>query len=194
MPVGVDLSQIAVDRRPASDPSRSVRLLFNQRWDGDKRPQRVVAALASAAAAGARFEVVLAGEQPPDDDRGLLSACERLGQRVVHAGTATRSRYLELLHTCDAVVGDPLHEFFGVAAVEAMAAGCHPLLPQALSYPELVDHPQRLLHRSHDLVAQIIAFCADPPAPDATLAAHVRRFDWSRIGPLYDEAIAGLAR
>lgn len=191
MPVGVDLSEIGTTRRKAD--GGITRLLFNQRWDADKRPERVVAAMASAAAAGARFEVVLAGEQPPDDTSQLRRCVERLGKRVVHAGTAQRESYIELIHSCDAVVGDPAHEFFGISAVEAMAAGCFPLLPDDLSYPELVGDYAALLHRSHDLVARLIDYCRSPSLAPPELAAAVRRFDWSVVGAHYDVAVAGLA-
>ena len=31
------------------------------------------------------------------------------------------------------------HEFYGLAVREAIAAGCHPLLPRRVVYPELAD-------------------------------------------------------
>ncbi|MCP3937915.1 MAG: DUF3524 domain-containing protein [Actinomycetia bacterium] len=198
LPVGVDLSDIGLWLRPSPRRPGPTRLIFNQRWDADKRPERVVAALANAAAAGADFEIALAGGQPAHDLRALNRACERLGSRVIHAGYADRATYLDLLHNSDAVVGDPAHEFFGVAAVEAMAAGCTPLLPRDLSYPELVGDKSHLLHESHDLIPRLIDLCSEAvsePSQDlAELAREVRRFEWARIAPMYDTALAELAR
>ena len=49
-----------------------------------------------------------------------------------------RRRYLRRLAACDWVLSTAVHEFFGVAVVEALLAGCLPWLPDRLSYPELL--------------------------------------------------------
>jgi Mg2+/Co2+ transporter CorB len=43
--------------------------------------------------------------------------------------------YAEVLLDSDVLVSTARHEFFGVAAVEAMTAGCFPVLPERLAYP-----------------------------------------------------------
>jgi hypothetical protein len=35
-------------------------------------------------------------------------------------------------------VSTATHEYYGIAALEALAAGCRPLLPDRLAYPELL--------------------------------------------------------
>jgi len=58
----------------------------------------------------------------------------------VHFGYAENyEEYCMLLHQADIVVSTAVHEFYGIAVIEAVRAGCRPLLPKRLSYPELFD-------------------------------------------------------
>ena len=65
-------------------------------------------------------------------------AKDRLSNKVLHFGYVdAREDYCSWLKRCDIVVSTSLHEFFGISVVEAVRAGCRPLLPNRLSYPEL---------------------------------------------------------
>jgi hypothetical protein len=50
----------------------------------------------------------------------------------------SKSEYWKWLHKADWVLSTANHEFFGIAVVEALFAGCLPWLPEKLSYPELL--------------------------------------------------------
>ena len=58
-------------------------------------------------------------------------------------GLESRKDYMAALAACDWVTSTARHEFFGIAVVEAMLAGCLPWLPDRLSYPELVPESIR---------------------------------------------------
>ena len=88
------------------------------------------------------------------DPREFDRIGERLGDRVVHVGHLDLGEYHRLLASSDVTVSTAEHETFGIAAVEAMAAGCVPLLPNRLSYPEIVPSPW------HEAVLYEEATCA----------------------------------
>ena len=47
--------------------------------------------------------------------------------------------YQNLLHQSDIVISTAIHDFQGIAVLEAVAAGCIPVVPNRLAYPELFD-------------------------------------------------------
>jgi len=107
------------------------------RWEHDKGPRELLQ-LERTHGAADRIGWVLLGEQfqqrPPEFEALRASA----GDRVIHAGTAPRDAYETWLCECDWVLSTAIHEFFGIAVVEALLAGCLPWLPARLSYPELL--------------------------------------------------------
>ncbi len=125
--------------RPVSNGP--LRILWPHRWEYDKNPRPFFDALLKLQEEGAEFELVMLGESfrtaPPE----FKSALSRLESHVHHAGfLPKREDYWGLLQTCDVVVSTAIQENFGLAVVEAMLASCVPVLPNRLSYPELLAH------------------------------------------------------
>jgi hypothetical protein len=55
----------------------------------------------------------------------------------------SKGEYWKWLHKADWVLSTAKHEFFGIAVVEALFAGCLPWLPEKLSYRELLPASAR---------------------------------------------------
>jgi len=196
LPVAVEMADIVA--RPLS-PTVEPLVLFNQRWDDDKRPGAVMAALDDVARSGAAFRVALAGPRSEHARRPRLGAA--LSARVVHDESADRSVYAQLLHAADVVVSDAVHEFFGVSIVEAIAAGCVPILPARQNYPNLVAGLPRFLHHGHDLVPRLRATLDSLSAPTAELTTELakimllaRSHEASLVIDDFDRRINRLAR
>ena len=85
------------------------------------------------------------------------------------------------------VVSTAIHEFFGVAVVEAVYCGCRPVLPRRLSYPELIpaEAHDEVLYEEGELVSALARALASPRAwSEDWQRTWVARFDWgSSAGP-----------
>lgn len=188
LPVGIDPALLV---RPAARDGGPPLVLWNHRWEYDKAPEEFFAALDEVAAAGVDFRVAVAGERFQTVPPVFEAARARLGPRVVHFGTADRPRYEELLARAEVVVSTARHEFFGVAVLEAIAAGALPVLPDRLAYPELVPAATPYLYDGPaGLVARLRWALTDHAGRSeaaATARAFAARFAWPEVAARYDE-------
>jgi len=197
LPVGVDVGAVRVGRDVVDDGPPIV--LWSHRWDHDKAPDLFFRALRRLDHEGLAFRVALAGANARADPREFIEAEERFGPRLVHAGHLPRPDYVELLGRSAVVVSTAVHEFFGVAMVEAMAAGAVPLLPRSLSYPEVVPagyHDVVLYDAYGDMVRRLRDVLEDLDGARVAvegLAASMDRFDWAVLAPAYDAALEEVA-
>lgn len=204
-PVGLDLAELVAASSSRPGPGGRVGedpvIVWPHRWEADKDPAAFLAALAKAEAAGVGFRLVLAGPDPAAGSSQAAAArqavVDRFGPRVVAAGPFTPDRYRELVATSDVVVSCAVQENFGVGVVEAVAAGCVPVLPDRLAYPEIIPpawHPHTLYPpgRFGTALVDTLATHSERRAAVAGLAATMGRFDWTEVGPRYDQALAGV--
>lgn len=195
--LGADLSRhdrYRAERNAADLPV----ILWNQRWEYDKAPATFFKTLYQLVEEGLEFEVILAGENFRNVPEEFEEAREHLGERLVHYGwEEDRTRYSRLLWQADIVVSTAIHEFFGLATVEAIYCGCYPILPNRLAYPELLppEAHQRYLYDSVpdllDLLRWAIAHRGE--LGQYGLRAHVARFDWRRMIGKYDSLFDTIA-
>ncbi|MCB1271338.1 MAG: glycosyltransferase, partial [Microthrixaceae bacterium] len=84
----------------------------------------------------------------------------------------------------------------GISVVEAVAAGCVPVVPDALAYPESIDDarfrypPGRLTTALRDTLENLDDY-RDMCGP---LRESLRRFDWSTVAPADDDRLEEIAR
>lgn len=169
-------------------------ILWNQRWEYDKRPDRFFRLLYRLAEEGIDFRLAVAGENFRRQPEEFEEARSRLAARIVQWGYVESGRaYRELLCQADLVISTADHEFFGISILEAIVGGAFPLLPDRLSYPELIPaelHPACLYTDEDDLYRKAVHRLRHPRAAPPSLQTHVReRFDWSVVAALYDGMI-----
>ncbi len=203
--LGVDLlAHDAYRHEHESDDSpsqaKSPIVLWNHRWEYDKDPAAFFRMMNRLDDAGSRFRLILAGEHFEEQPQEFERAFERYADRIIHYGYAEDfHEYSRLLHRADIVVSTARHEFFGVAMMEAIYCGCHPLLPNRLSYPELLPeslhrpllHAPCLYEDEDDLfrILQRMLAGKDRPLPEDTLRSIPAHLDWRVHGQRFDELL-----
>ena len=180
---------------PGMDPPI---VLWNQRWEYDKNPEAFFRVMNRLDDAGCKFRLLLAGEHFEEQPVEFERAFRRYADRILHYGYAEDfEEYSRLLHRADLVVSTSVHEFFGVAMMEAIYCGCHPLLPDRLTYPELIPsslhrpllHAPVLYGDDEELfqILQRILKGKERPLPVSTLQSIPEHLDWSTQISRYDE-------
>lgn len=196
-PVGVNTASLIDAARGKA--GRAPLVLWNQRWDHDKNPTAVFRALLKLADAGVAFDFALAGENQRVDPQEFDRVQEDLGDRVVHVGHLPIGEYRELMLRSDVVVSAAHHEFFGISVVEAIAAGAVPVLPDRLSYPEVVpaEWHSGALYPDGDLrvrLGEVLAGIDAAQTKIIGLRESMRQYDWSIVAPRYDAAAEALLK
>ncbi|MEE8585361.1 MAG: DUF3524 domain-containing protein [Acidobacteriota bacterium] len=194
LPVGIELPA-RIRSRDEAPPL----VLWNQRWEYDKNPGEFFQALKRARQAGLEFRLALCGERFSRRPEAFEEGIGSLREHVVQQGFVDRKAYRRLLHQASVVISTAHHEFFGVSILEAAGHGAFPILPARLSYPELVpsDFHSDCLYNSPQGLDRRLWWALSQPVEAASrarqLAARLKRFQWRRVAPRYDEALDALA-
>lgn len=203
-PVGVDLAPVprGGDRRARAERNDRPIILWPHRWERDKDPAAFLKALDKVRDAGLDFGLVLAGQDPPSGSAMAVEERTRaekdFADHIIASGDFDRSTYLEYLGQADLVVSCARHEFFGVAVVEAVAAGCIPVLPDALSYPELIRPPwhREVLYEPGTFGGRLVeAVKRIDELRNETigLSESMWRYDWGSVSEIYDDRLAAVS-
>ena len=118
--------------------SDAVRIVWPHRWEHDKGPKQLLA-LARKHTHEQNLRWIILGEQFNEIPESLRIFQDEFQDHIDHMGYVTsKGEYWNWLAKADWVLSTADHEFFGIAVVEALFAGCLPWLPEKLSYPELL--------------------------------------------------------
>lgn len=147
---------------PSPVGGRPLRIVWPGRLEYDKGGEGLERIVERLEQAGLDYQLAVVGQQFRDTPAVFDRIAARFGHRLVHLGWLEHAAdYQRLLAEADMVLSTALHEFQGVAVMEAVARGCIPVLPARLAYPEL--YPARFLYPSR------------PDAPDSEADAACRR-------------------
>lgn len=187
LPVPVLVPDVCPTLRPRAPP---VHVVWNHRWEYDKGPELLLAALEQLPPQ-LPLRVHVIGQQfrtePPQFQtiHALLSARGWLGE---WGFMTDASAYAGCLAESHLALSTAHHDFQGLAVLEAVAAGCLPLVPDHLAYPEWFAPAFRYADQE-DLVAKLTGL-VEGLLVSPLLAPDVSSLSWSKLGPQYTALFA----
>lgn len=191
LPVPLDAP---VQAPPLLRPERT-QVVWNHRWEYDKGPEQLLAAVAHLPAhLDLQFHVV--GQSFRRQPGEFAQLHELLTQRgwLGHWGyVEALEDYRALLRQAHLVLSTAHHDFQGLAVLEAVAEGCLPVVPDRLAYPEWFEARWRYASGADEtpaLCRWLQAFCE---GEDEWTPPDVSRLYWQALGPVYRQTLAALA-
>ena len=182
----------------------SFHIIWAARWEHDKNPDDLLAVLRILRDGRFDFQVSVIGPSLQVKPNAILEIKKELADRILHWGyMPTRHEYSQALASADCFISTANHEFFGLSAAEAIAAGTIPLLPNRLSYPELLNivaFPERdlfLYDQTPDSLADKIVSFADSQPDERTLhnlrGYFQQTYGWESRAARMDQQLTAIA-
>ncbi len=174
-------------------------IIWNHRWEYDKNPNFFFNALARLKEKNIPFSLALLGEKLDRFPEVFSQAQEQFKDEIVVYGyVESRNEYLSWLKKGAIVVSCAIQENFGISVVEAVRFGCIPLLPERLSYPEMMPeefHSKILYQTKKDLVEKLedILLRYQKYLPlQKKMSVSMEQFSWEIIVKQYDTILKEL--
>ncbi|MBN2510765.1 MAG: DUF3524 domain-containing protein [Spirochaetales bacterium] len=197
---GIGLEEPAMVKEKSG--SHPAHVIWNHRWEFDKQPKSFFYALNKVKNAGIPFRLSLLGEPSIVQPEEFLAAKEMFRKELVHFGyVPSRTRYRKILENGDILVSTAIQENFGISVMEGIHAGLFPLLPDRLSYPELIPknlHPHVLYKNRQDLAARLAFLCSGGKSAieQRTIIGQLQKkadgFSWRKVIEKYDDELSSL--
>jgi glycosyltransferase involved in cell wall biosynthesis len=201
-PPGIADSSSLTVRKPGP-----LRILWAARWEHDKNPELFFKALEILRTKKVQFRLSVIGQSFRDQPDVFAEAKKNFTDCIDHWGyQETRTDYEHVLRQADVIVSTANHEFFGISVVEAIAAGAFPIVPDRLSYPEIIgqsgveDTEQFFYDGSACDLANKLSCLAGRIedgalfSPVNNLASLADRFKWQNLAPQYDRVLEKIHR
>ena len=182
---GIDFRNIDAVTRAERKKNDSPVIIWNHRWEHDKNPKLFFETLIRLDRQDIDFQLILLGQSFRTIPPVFAEALEKLKHRIIHCGfVKTGEEYARLLHSGDVVVSTSSHEFYGISVIEAVRAGCYPLLPARLSYTELF--PAEFLYNDDEYVSRLQLILQKRCGLDSVRAKSLtERYSWEHLKQRY---------
>lgn len=128
------------ESRGTAAPKSPLHLVWAARWEHDKGPNDLLGLLRQLRSESFEFQLSLIGQSFRNTPNEFEQIKNEFSENIIHWGfQSSRQQYWKVLSSADVFLSTAKHEFFGLAACEAISAGLFPVLPNRLAYPELLS-------------------------------------------------------
>ncbi len=163
-------------------------IIWNHRWEYDKNPELFFSACKILQQRKIDFKLIVMGQQFRQSPEVFNQAKELFAENILCWGEQTREDYKSWLAKGEFVISTAIHEFQGLAVMEAVQHGAIPIIPNRLSYPEIF--PPEFLYTGDetqlaDHIEQLFIASQKPIAPD------MNDYTWDSLRGEYSQLIAG---
>jgi len=188
---GIDFSGFSESETTKSSPVNPPVIIWNHRWEHDKGPEYFFETLYDLDANGIDFRLIVLGQSFQRQPDVFAEVQEKLSHKILHYGyVESRQEYIKLLYKADIVVSTAMHEFYGISVIEAVKAGCIPVLPNRLSYPELF--PAEYLYENGELQAKLEGLLKGFKGLNESATKNLSdRFSWLKLKGKYQDWFQG---
>ncbi len=189
--LGIDL----ISKRENSERNDIPIILWNHRWEYDKGPELFFNSLMKIKYEGLKFKLIVLGTSGNKNPKIFAEAKEKLNDEIIQWGSvSSREEYKSLLQSADILPVTAIQDFFGISVVEAISAGCTPVLPHALAYPEHIspdDFPKLYYNSEKEFLTKLKALFFATTLPD--LSSQVEKYAWKKMIKKYDHAFTSIS-
>ena len=180
---GIEFS--AIDSVNCNTNSIDPVIIWNHRWEHDKNPDLFFKAVETLQKKNVKFRLIVLGQAFRQSPECFERARKLFEKEIIHFGFINSyDGYIQQLVKGTLVVSTSNHEFYGISIIEAVRAGCRPLLPNRLSYPELF--PKRYLYEEGDFAAQLEIAVTENSKLTADMALNLTKmYSWDVLAARY---------
>ena len=189
--LGMDLTRfrkhiLIKDSRP--------NILWNHRWEYDKNPQYFFRVLKRVKNESNDFGLVILGENFSKSPKVFEESKKEFVNQIVHWGYVDSfEEYAKWLWKSHIIPVTSNQEFFGVSVMEAMYCDVWPIVPNRLTYPELIPerfHNNNIYNTEEELLKKILWSINNCNGlAQYNIASIPERFDWRSMSKEYDEKL-----
>ena len=192
--LGMDLRRF---RNHTFERDLKPNILWNHRWEYDKNPQSFFSVLKKVKNEGNDFGLVILGENFSKSPKVFEESKKEFVNQIVHWGYVDSfEEYAKLLWKSHIIPVTSNQEFFGGSVMEAIYCGVWPILPNRLTYPELLPgemHSENIYNTEEELINKICwAMTNYQKLNQCKLATISEKFDWQVIAPEYDKKLEAI--
>ncbi len=171
----------------------TLQVVWNHRWEFDKGPDLLYRCIEQCVMRELDMTFHIVGQQFRKIPNEFKQIASEFGPYLGNFGyLESTAEYRSLLAKADIALSTALHDYQGVAVLEAVAAGAIPLVPNRLAYPYLFAADYLYSTDSDEtdsLVDKLTAFSAQKAHDQLPKAPSVESLSWAHQKPFYQQAM-----